>query len=88
VELSGYSVGLDLPGTPMDKKVVRGLNLLRRRVRMGPPYASAHATAREDRHDHHGRESGVVPFAMMSVVAPILNLLVILRPGASLKSAM
>jgi hypothetical protein len=33
VELSGYSVGLDLPGTPSDKKVVRGFNLLQGRSR-------------------------------------------------------
>ena len=41
VKLSGYGVGLDLPGTPSDKKVVRGLNLLQGRSRpLGPVSAT------------------------------------------------
>ena len=37
VELSGYSVGLDLPVTPPQPKVVRGVNLLQGHSRpLGP----------------------------------------------------
>jgi hypothetical protein len=41
VELSGYSVDLNLAGTPMPSKVVRGINLLRGRSRpLGPVTAT------------------------------------------------
>jgi hypothetical protein len=36
---------------------------------------------------YHPEEAGVLPFAVMCVLIPILNLLVILRRGARLKSA-
>jgi hypothetical protein len=36
---------------------------------------------------HHPEEAGVLPFALMGALTPILNLLVVLRRGVRLKSA-